>query len=515
MATRRGTWERSCRQSARITAVLLVSAATGAYGQSWRVTPTVGVSETYSTNMRLAGNDAATEGWISTLSPAIRVAGRGSRVKGYFDYRHDESYYHGLSSANASRNLLSSYATVEAVSDWLFIDGAASVTPRSSSVFSQDATNSSNAVGNQNETRVLQISPYVRGRLLGSTDYLLRAIRIDARSKNETVFRRTQVDRFLGSMRNPAARGSIGWFMDGNGSRVENDSVGKRTDDRIRGGVILPTLPHLNMLAFAGRERTDISTTGMETYSTSGLGFEWRPSEHTQAVGMSEKRFFGRSHDVFVMHRTPFTAWRYSDVKDVALLPMGLAGFNRGSVYDLMSDLLTVSITDPVAREEAARARVDQVGGGGAAADVSGVLVSRIFLDRTRQASLALLGRRSVVTVMLQQRDERLLLEPTPSTVQDDFALSPEIRDRNLFLSWIYRLTPIAELNVSTNYGKRYGLSVPDLEATQRSAVVALTSRLTAKTRVAVAVRGSNFSRLRGGDSVHERALVGTLTQSF
>jgi uncharacterized protein (PEP-CTERM system associated) len=465
--------------------------------------------------MALAGSATAKKGWITTLSPALRVSGVGPRAQAFVDFRHDESYYSGLSSSNTGRNLLSSYGTLETVDNWMYVDAAASVAPRSKSVFSNNTTNSSNAVGNQDEMRAVRVSPNIRGQLFGNTDYMMRITRNDVRLASDTFSWHTRADQLAGSLRKPAGQGAIGWFADGNGVRVDSSTVGERRDDRMRGGVILPTVPHLHVLAFTGRERTDFASTTTESFSTPGFGFEWRPSERTQAIGMREKRFFGVSHDVSVSHRTPFTAWRYSDVKDAAALPTGLAGFHRGSVYDLMADLLTVSITDPVARDRAARARADQVGGpAGAGVDATGVLVSRVFLDRTRQASVALLGTRNIVTLILHQRDQQLL-ENGATFIQDDFALSSDIRDRGGFVSWIHRLTPVVDLNLSVTYGKRYALNVPDLEATERSGMAALNYWLSPNARGSLAVRATNFSNLGGDLAVHERALVGTLMQRF
>lgn len=514
MATSANVQSQAWRRAVRVAVVLVVSGSMSAYAESWRIIPEVGVGETYSTNMALTDNATAKEGWITTVTPALRVSGVGSRVQAYLDYRHDESYYQGLPSSNTGRDYLSSYATLEAIDNWMYVDAAVAVTPRSKSLFSPNTTTSSNAVGNQDETRVTQISPNIRGRLFGNADYLLRVTNIDARSTNAN-FGRARANQLLGSLRKPAGQGTIGWFADGNGVRVDSSTAGERSDDRVRGGVILPALPHLNILAFAGRERTDFASNGTESYASPGVGFEWRPSEHTQAIGMREKRFFGEGHTFSFAHHTLHTAWRYTDVKDAAALPIGLAGFNRGSVYELMADLLTVSIADPVARDNAARARTDQVGGPtGTGVDATGVLVSRIYLDRTRQASLALLGTRSIVTLILQQRDEQLLQNGAPS-IHDDFALSPDIRDRVTFVSWIHRLTPLLDLNLSTAYARRRGLSATNLEATQRSGIAALNVRLSPTARGSVAVRVMSFSSFEGDAGIHERALIGTLTQRF
>jgi uncharacterized protein (PEP-CTERM system associated) len=314
---------RDWQRALRIAIALLASGSVGgAYGASWRIDPEISVNETYSDNVALASVSAAEEGWITTVTPGLRVSGLGARIQAYLNYRHQESYYHGRSASNAGQDFLSSYATLEAIDNWMYVDATASVTPRSRSVFSPNTTNMSNTVGNQDETRVIQISPNIRGRLFGSTDYTMRVTSIDARSTSDTLGH-TQVDQLTGSLRKSAGQGVVGWFADGNSVRVDSSVDSARSDDRVRGGVILPVIPHLYILAFSGRERTDYASSNGESLSTPGFGFEWKPSANTQAIGMREKRFFGVGHDVSFIHRTPRSAWRYSDVKDAAVLPMG------------------------------------------------------------------------------------------------------------------------------------------------------------------------------------------------
>jgi uncharacterized protein (PEP-CTERM system associated) len=505
-----GDW----RRAARIALVLIASGSYGpAYGASWRVVPEVGLTETYSDNATQVSGPDARNGWITTVAPGLRVTGAGPRVVAFVDFRHDESYYHGQSSSNASRNFLSSFVTVEAVDNWMYVDASAAITPRSSSVFSLNNANTNNAATNQEETRVLQVSPYVRGRAFGSTDYLMRFNTIDARSTDNTLAH-TTVEQLTGALRHSGGQGAIGWFADANGVRVDSDAFGQRRDDRVQAGLNFPLTSRLHVLALTGRERTNFVSGTDESLATPGVGFEWRPSERTRATGIRQKRFFGYGHDLAVTHQTGRTAWRYSDVKDVSVLPMGLAGFSRGSIYELMADLMTTSVPDPVARDAAARAQTDQIGPVGGVFDATGVLASRIFLDRTQQASVALLGIRGIVTLMLQQRDQELL-EGSQPTIIDDFTLSPEIRDRSTLLSWAHQLTPVTTLNISALYLKRQGLSVPDLEATQRSGTAMVSFRLSPKANASVAVRVTNFSNFVAAGPIHERALVGSLVQRF
>lgn len=503
----------------RLIPALLVAAWAGtAHAGTWRLSPEVAVSETYSTNLNMAGEATAVEGVQTNIVPRLRLDARGARMSGFLDYRRDESYSPGHSDLNDGRNLLSSFATVEAIDSLLYLDASASVVQRDRSLFSPNTVATTGATQNQREMRVVEVSPYILGRAFGATDYSLRYTVSDARSagdrSNDATLVPTRVDQWIGSLRTQAGQASLGWFADAHADRVANDVVGTRSDTRYRGGIIFPVMRHLHVLLSGGRERTDYATGSNVTSATPGVGFEWRPSQHTEATGMRERRSFGHGHDLSVTYRTARTVWRYLDVKDAAVLPMGLSGFNRGSVYDLMSDLLSTSIADPVAREQAARQRAEQVGPIGGVVDAGGVSSSRIFIDRTRQASAVLLGTRSAFTLLFQDREQHLLAGQT-AVVTDDFSLSPDIRDRSAMVSWVHRLTPMADFNVSLLHLKRTGLSADSVGSSQKSGTVGLNFGLSQTVRASVAVRATNFVGAAGGETIQERAVVGTLIKRY
>lgn len=489
-----------------------------AHAGSWRFSPEVLVSETYSTNLNMAGAATAVEGMQLNIQPRMRLDARGARMSGFFDYRRDESYGHGHTELNDGRNLLSSFATIEAIENLLYVDATASIVQRDRSVFSPNTVATTGATQNQREMRVFEVSPFIQGRAFGATDYSLRYTASDARSADSSstagALVPTRVGQWVGSLRTQAGQASLGWFADAHADKVENDIVGSRSDTRYRAGIIFPVLRHLHVLASGGHERTDYATGSTVTSATPGIGFEWRPSQHTEAIGMREKRSFGYGHDLSLTHRTARTVWRYVDVKDAAVLPLGLSGFNRGSVYDLMSDLLSTSVADPVAREAAARRRTEQVGPIGGVVDAGGVSSSRIFVNQTRQASAVLLGTRSTLTLLVQSRDQQLLAGQT-ATVTDDFSLSPNIRDRSAMLSWVHRLTPVADLNISMLHLKRTGLDNGTIGSSQKSGTVGVNFGLSQTARASVAVRGTNFVGTAGGETIQERAIVGTLVKRY
>jgi uncharacterized protein (PEP-CTERM system associated) len=495
-------------------AMLGASCAGIADAGSWTIVPAATLGETYSSNMALTAVSEQ-RGLITDVAPSIRVDGVGARGRMHLDYRRDYLYYEGNSSWNRHENLLNSFSTLEAIDNWLFLDASANIVQRNLSVFGPVAVGGSNATANQVETTTVQASPYIRGRLLNIADYLVRFNSVDSRS-DDPSFANTRVDQLVASVKNEATTGFIGWFADGTDTNAKNDLIGTRDDARFRVGVMLPIGSHVRLSAFGGRERTDFASDSKQTTSTPGAGVEWSPSKQLQVAALGEKRFFGNGHNLLVSYRTPMTAWRYSDVKDVQILPTLLAGYDPGAIGTLMSDLLESSIPDPLERSRTVRARLESAGtmadlpGGG------GAQVSRFYIDHVQEASAAILLPRNTVTLLLRQEDQKLI-SFAPGVV-DVFTGTgeSELRQRGGSLVWVHRLTPITNFSAAASRLKSSGVSDSGLEATQDTLTATVSVRLSPKANASVGLR---TTKLDSTDPkfglIRENALVGSLTQRF
>ena len=52
-----------------------------AHAENWRITPSVGLLETYTNNVNDAAGDQQIGDWITSLTAAVGVSGQGARVK--------------------------------------------------------------------------------------------------------------------------------------------------------------------------------------------------------------------------------------------------------------------------------------------------------------------------------------------------------------------------------------------------------------------------------------------------
>jgi uncharacterized protein (PEP-CTERM system associated) len=481
-----------------------------AYAETWLVTPELSVLETYSNNMTLT-SVSPLQGWISDIAPSLHIAGSGARVKANLDYRLDSVYYSGNSNLQRNLNSLTSAATVEAIDKWLFLDASANIVQRKLSAFDTTATTSTDAARNRSETRTVQFSPHVQGQVSDLATYQMRFNSIDSDS-NDASLANTQVNQWTGSLKNASAGAKIGWSMDGSTSHVQNAVIGSRDNARLYGGLIFEILSQLHVSLSDGTERTNYTTATMQSTATPGLGIEWSPSPRTQAAAQGEKRFFGTAHTMLFNHRTALTNWRYTDTKDVTVLPTSLTGSNQGTIADLMSNLLTASIPDPVARAAAIKARLDQNGAILNQPSTSGVQTSRLTVSRAQEASVALIGSRNTVTLSLTQLNQQAIGSATGTA--DSFSLSNDILQRGGSISWIHLLTPFTTLNLGTAHVKSIGLSATNLNSSQLSHTASISYRMGPKTFVSVGARNVKFDSTLNGH-FKENAAVLALTQRF
>lgn len=481
-----------------------------AYGESLTIVPEVNLSETYSTNMALSTGPSA-HGWISDLAPGLHINATGSRIKANLDYRLDSLHYENHSELSHNLNSLMSNAAIEAIDKWLFIDTSANIVQRKQSVFAESAIDATNASANRSETRTIQFSPYIRGQVSDVAAYQMRFNSIDSRSTDASLAN-TTITQLSGQVKNASSGAAIGWSINGDASKVRNAVIGNLDSAYLSGALTLAVMPQLHLSISDGAENTNSSGAGMQTNTTPGVGLEWSPSPRTQLAAQEEKRFFGTAHDLILNHRTAWTNWRFSDQKDASNLAAILAGSSQGAVMDLMSQLLTSSIPNPAARADAVRARFEQSGANLNQDGVSAVQSSRQTINRTREASVALIGVRNMVTLSITRLDQQAIGNATGAT--DSFSLSDNIRQQGGNLSWALRVTPLTNISFATGRVQITGLNASNLNSTQSSYTTTLTHSLGPKTVVSLGGRIIKFDSTVNGIA-HEYAAVATLTMRF
>lgn len=488
------------------------AAPAGALGPApspaWRITPSVTLAETYSDNVALAPDELSRHGWITDLSPGLRVERNGARLRVFVDYRIHSVRYSTNSRLDDTTRYLDALATFEPVEKWLYVDARAAITQQNRSPFapavSPDAPSPS---ANRVETSAYQVSPYVRGHMGGLADYQVRYNETTLIA-DEAGLARTRTGEWVGRVRNPSPSAKLGWAVDAHDLRIRNDTVGNQNDSRASASVIFGYDSTLQLSVNGGRESTDFNGGARESNDTYGAGIAWAPSPRTQAAAVYERRFFGDAHDVSFNHRTANTALRLSSRRDATTFATQLTSGTAGTVQSLMADLLVAAIPDPVTRQQEARRRVEATGIPTGSTLGTGFLTERPYVLRADEASAAYRLPRDTFTVAFS-RTERQSLGGS-FTPLGGLATANDVRERLLSANWAHRLTPITTLAVVAAARRSEGINTPD-ESRQNFFSVLLTTRLGPRTYGSLGVRRTVFDSTAFGD-YRENAIVGSFT---
>ncbi len=480
--------------------------------ERWTVTPQVSLSETYSDNLALATPGLARRGWASDLAPGVHMQGNDGIIKGTVDYRFHELVYSGQPQLNNSQHALSSMLTGQLVQGWLFIDTVANISQQNISAFGPATSDAASTTTNRTQTGVFQVSPYIRGMISGTTAYELRYAATDEQARDTSVAR-THQSTWNATIRSGPSSGFFRWAFDANRLAVRNPVLGERTDDRVHASAGAEVLPQFYLSLLEGHETTDVAGPRGQSGRTPGVGLEWAPNERLRLAALEERRFFGRGHSIELNYRTRLTAWKYTDTADVASLPNLIASSGQGSIYSLMTDLLAGSLPDPVARSQAVQARLDQTGIAPNAPVSGGYVTSSLFINRSRQASAAMLGTRNTVALTFN-RTEQQNIGANVGLAGDLVQANADIVQTSYSASWSHRLTPsLATTAVVTHLSSR-DVTNSSLQSTQHSQSLMLSSQVSPGTIASIGVRQVRFdSTLNGG--YREHAAVVSLSIRF
>lgn len=447
------------------------------------IEPRVSVSETMTNNVRLSNTGQQSE-QITEISPGIRISSNGGRFKTYLDYALTQAVYAQNTSPSRSQNALTTFGTLEAVDNRVFLDFNGSISQQSISAFGAPSVSATSLNGNQTEVSNYQVSPYVRGRLGNLVNYEARYSRAITQADTATTGDQTTAD---GSFRlsGDSAFRNLGWSADISRQQVDF-SAGRATEsDRLNLSLSYLIDPQLSVFASGGQEANNFSTLDKQSAGTSSYGVSWSPSTHTKIAASQGHRSFGDTYNVSVDHQTARTAWRFSDTKDASVTPAQVGIANLSSILDLATKQLGSSQTAAQVLQNLLNLQNNP------AVSIQ-VLNSAVALVHRQDLSVALLGLRDTLTFSLI-RSEISRLDTTATGFLGDFATSSLIRQDGVSINYAHRLTPDYSLNVVLAQQNTSG-DLSQQESTLHQFNINVAGRVGKKTFVSLGLRRSLYS---------------------
>lgn len=470
------------------------------------VVPRVSITETLTDNVRLSSVGQQAE-LITEISPGISINIEGARVKGYFDYSLNRIFYAQNSSPTSTQNALNTFGTLEAVDNWAFVDFSGSISQQAVSAFGTPSIDNTSVNANRAEVSNYRISPYVRGRFGDTSNYEARYSRAVTSSDAAAASGVTTVDGVVKISGGSAFR-NLGWSAGASRQSIDY-STGRPTEaDRLILGLSYLITPQLRVSANGGREANNYTSVDKKSYGTSGFGVSWSPSVMTTLSASRDHHSFGNTHSLSFEHRTPRTAWKYTDSKDVSATPTQ-TGIASLAISDLLYGQYVSAVKNPVSRAQF-NATLSNFGINPNAPFTFGFLTSTLSLQRRQDLSFALLGVRDTVTFVATRSLSTQL--DTVSTALDDFNTSSLIRLRGFSISYVHRLTPDYSLGILASQQNTSGVSSLQ-DTTLRFINVSVSGKVGKRTAASVGVR-----RVVSSSSTVpyvENAITCTLTVQF
>lgn len=468
--------------------------------------PRISVQHTVTNNARL--NDTKISDQVTEVTPGIRWVGNTARIKGFFDYSLTGIHYARGTGSDHLRHQLNSNATVELVDQWLFVDVAGVVATQPISVFDAPV-GFSPANANESQTSSFRISPYVRGRLGSVADYQARYSVQDTRANTGLRSNVLTQDALL-QVDNRRSGQILGWSVAAQQQALDY-SQGRRIDTTtLRGTLFYSITPQLTVSGIVGAEATNQRSATRETSSIVGGGVVWRPSERTRLSFDGEKRYFGNSHNIALEHRTGRTVWRYTDSQGISN-GQDTQAASLGSLYDLLDGVYALTEPNPILRTPLVLAEIERLGLPANLQVFPDFLRSASTVQRLQQLSLALMGRRTIVTLAATRSDNRRLDEAIP-TRGDDFDMNTRIRQHGWNVLLAHRLSPDTSVNAGAVEQRSAG-TVPGLKTRTRSLTVGWLTRVAPRTSAGLQLRHIVSDGL--ANPYTESAIVGTVTHRF
>lgn len=484
------------------------------------IKPRISLTETWTDNISVSGGQSGKEsGLITQLAPGIRVDANTARLKAYFDYALNAQFYSTSSGYNRTQNSLNTFGTLEAVSNWLFLDFSGIIAQQAVSAFGPQSPSNANQNSNSTETSTYRLSPYIRGQIGGLVDYSLRYNWATTQTNTSNASNLDTSD-WAGQIRGGTPFQSLRWSVDAT-QQTSTYSQGRKTEsERIYSMATYTVIPQLRVSLSGGTESNNYASVDMESHATHGYGFDWTPTERTSISAFKERRFFGDGHRYTFSHRFPLSNIRFSDTKDVSVLPNQFTTVGLGTAYELFYPIFfqICSQNAQLASQypdlnTCAIAQFQQLRISPNALVTSDFLRSQATLQRSQQLSMAFQGARNTLTVMLNRTQSESVL--AFAAVNDDFSRNNtnSIRQQGISINLSHRLTSLTNLSIMASRQESTGSGASNLKATTSMYQANLSSPLGAKTTGSISVRRTEFDS--SSSPYTENAIIGTVSMIF
>ena len=422
----------------------------GAPRDAWRFTPSIGLDETWSDNINLAPAGSARSDFVTTISPSLRLTRYGPRLTVNFVYNPQLLYYARGSYGSQLRNNLAAIANAALIENLLFFDARVSVTQTNVSPFGTLAADSVNGSANRAESRSYSLGPTLRSHFGKDLSYSA-GYHYTGSSANNNAYAANHSTAAFAEIESGTTYADVGYGADVSRSDQTYGSAGQIVQETAGATLTYVLTPTIHLRGRLGYDRNSYPTTGqpdLKGPSYSG-GFDWNPSQHTQFSAQVGHRYFGPTANISLRESTNRFSVAARYIRDQTTSSGAGLALVADPNYALLDQYFRASITDPALRAVAVTNALQQAGLSTSPFGTTNFLSNQLYLQKTAQLSLALLGLRNTVTLDATRSESQALSAIT--TGFDVFNQATKFRTTSYTANWSHKLGPRTSANFTAS----------------------------------------------------------------
>jgi uncharacterized protein (PEP-CTERM system associated) len=506
-------------------AALLMSAECRA---DWKLTPTIGIAETYSDNPGLQRDEEAHGQWISESFPGFTLSSRSRRLRlnasgEWHFYAYQEK---NTPNTHDRERRYSANATANLVDNLLTLDANANGSRQAISAFGPRYTQSYSTF-NRTDVRTWSISPVLQHRFGSEAELLMRLTRDSVQTDGDnatTAFNDSKGSTALFSLAGPTTSGdAFGWGLQYTRQNLQTERFGNSTSVNAAANLRYRLSGTLNAVATIGHDSYEYDSVNNRTAGPSYLaGFAWTPTSRTSIDARFGHSYLGRTGSLMAVQRNRHLVSRVTYTDQVTtsraqfLLP---AAIDTAAMLDRM---FSSTIPDPIERAQAVQAYMAATGLPPSLANNINYLSNRYMREKRLQAayiysmphSAMSLGvyRSERTALSLQQSDSELLGSQLTS-------LNDNVRQKGVDASFDYRLSARSTVTAGASASRSTSIGT-GIDMPSHTLRLGYTRQFDRKTRAIVELRHttnmggapSTSTVALGPGSYTENALTATLS---
>jgi len=366
----------------------------------WKVTPSVGLSEIYSDNLRLQPRGAEKSDFVTQVTPGLAIAGAGPRLKLRANYEM-QNFAYARQGNFSSNHQFTGNADAELVDQLFFLNGKASLSQQTISPFDAQPGSNANPSSNRTDIKTTSLSPYLRHRFGSAANAELRYTH-DTVASGKGGLLDSSSNGILFSVDSGPAFRTVGWGWKYNRKDTDYDNGSALRTEETSASLRYLLDPRFALTATGGYEKNNYMSLGARPQGSFWqAGVAWAPTARTDIEASAGHRYYGKSYSLTARHRTRSSVWSISYGDQISTTQSQFQVPVSMDTSAFLNQMLQASIPDAALRQQAVdKIILDNRIPTSLNASVNS-LTNRVFLEKRWQASVAINGAKNTLLLGL------------------------------------------------------------------------------------------------------------------